>query len=65
MISDAGVGSGFFVMLSISNTSVASDLLFVIANEVPARDLITVTLEGSSETSIAALQLGSSYNTDL
>ena len=47
-----GVGSGFYVTPSISNASVATGLLFATANDVPNRDPLTVTLEGSNSDSL-------------
>jgi hypothetical protein len=53
-----GVNSGFFVLPSISNATVARALLFATGNDCPERDPITVTLEGSNATSNATLNQG-------
>jgi hypothetical protein len=56
-----GVGTGFYITPAISNVSVATALLFATANDTPDRDPFTVTLEGTNATTIAALNLGSSW----
>jgi hypothetical protein len=56
-----GVNTGFFVIPTVTNSSIASALHFSTANDFPERDPITVRLEGSNSTSITALQLGSSW----
>ena len=56
-----GVGTGFYVTPTISNTSVATSLLFATANDHPDRDPLTITLEGTNATSSGALNLGSSW----
>jgi hypothetical protein len=57
----AGINSGFFVISSIGFPTVAFGLLFATGNDAPTRDPITVTLEGSNETSIDMLQMASSW----
>jgi hypothetical protein len=57
----AGIDSGFIVIPSISNSTVACALRFVTANDVPGRDPITVTLEGSNATNMAVLNVSSSW----
>ena len=47
-----GVGSGFYVTPSVSNASVAIGLLFSTTNDLPNRDPLTVTLEGSNSDSL-------------
>ena len=56
-----GIGTGFIVTPSISSSTLARGLLFATANDVPNRDPLTVTLEGSNMVTIAALNLGSSW----
>ena len=56
-----GLNSGFYVSLLSSNASKAIALLFATANDVPDRDLIAVTLEGTNESSLTALYLSSSW----
>jgi hypothetical protein len=53
-----GVGTGFYVTPIISNSSIATSLLFATGNDVPNRDPITVTLEGSN---VDTLDDGSSW----
>ncbi len=60
-ISQPGVGSGFYVTPAISNSSVANGLCFATGNDMPNRDPITITLEGSNATGGVALTLGSSW----
>jgi hypothetical protein len=60
-VDDAGNNTGFFVVPSISHSTVARALLFATANDNPNRDPITVTLEGSQATDNATLQMGSSW----
>ena len=55
------MNSGFYVSPVSSTASIAISLLFATANDVPDRDPITVTLEGTNVTSTAALNLGSSW----
>ena len=59
--SQPGINTGFFVLPSISNTTVARALFFATANDRPERDPFTVTLEGSNTTDNATLYLGSSW----
>jgi hypothetical protein len=61
VLNNPGAGTGFYVTPSISTASLAIGLLFATANDWPNRDPITVTLEGTNATSIAALNLGSSW----
>ncbi|CAF1467043.1 unnamed protein product [Rotaria sordida] len=56
-----GINTGFYVSPVSSTASIAFGLLFATANDVPDRDPITVTLEGTNTTSLAALYLGSSW----
>ncbi|CAF3801206.1 unnamed protein product [Rotaria sordida] len=56
-----GINTGFYVSPVSSTASIAIGLLFGTANDVPDRDPITVTLEGTNVTSLAALYLGSSW----
>ncbi|CAF1371552.1 unnamed protein product, partial [Rotaria sordida] len=56
-----GINTGFYVSPVSSTASIAFGLLFATANDVPDRDPITVTLEGTNATSLAALYLGSSW----
>ncbi|CAF2695067.1 unnamed protein product [Rotaria sp. Silwood2] len=58
---NSGANTGFFVVPSISNASVAVAIRFATANDFPNRDPITVTLEGTNVTTIEALHLGSSW----
>lgn len=44
----SGVGTGFYVTPTISDSSIATSLLFATGNDAPNRDPITVTLEGSN-----------------
>ena len=60
-LSHPGAGTGFYVTPAISNATVAIALLFATANDFPDRDPISVTLEGTNETTTAALDLGSSW----
>ncbi|CAF5180628.1 unnamed protein product, partial [Rotaria sp. Silwood1] len=59
--SPGGINTGFYVTPAISNTSVVAGLLFATANDFSSRDPITVTLEGTNETSTAALDSGASW----
>ena len=59
--SSSGIDSGFYVIPTISSTSIARALLFATANDVPDRDPLTVTLEGSHVSSGSALDLGTSW----
>jgi hypothetical protein len=59
--SAGGIDTGFYVTPATSSISVAVGLLFATANDSPNRDPITVTLEGTNETSTAALNSGSSW----
>lgn len=56
-----GVNTGFYVTPTISSRSIARALLFATANDLPQRDPLTVTLEGTNATSVGALNLGSSW----
>lgn len=56
-----GVGTGFIVTPSRNIASVACGILFATANDAPERDPLTITLEGSGVTTIAALNSGSSW----
>jgi hypothetical protein len=56
-----GLNTGFYVSPVSSSASIAIVLLFATANDVPDRDPITVTLEGTNVTSSTALNLGSSW----
>ncbi len=60
-VNGPGIGTGFLVIPSISNSTIACGLLFATADDDPNRDPITVTLEGSNETLIEALNNGSSW----
>ncbi len=52
-----GVGTGFYITPSITD-SIVSSLRFTAANDSPARDPLTITLEGSNGGNLA---LGSSW----
>ncbi len=56
-----GVNTGFYVVPSTCNPTVARGLLFATGNDEPNRDPITVTLEGSNARDNASLQMGSSW----
>jgi hypothetical protein len=56
-----GVGTGFLVIPSISNRTVAHALHFATASNNSDRDPLTVTLEGSRATNLYALHLNSSW----
>lgn len=56
-----GANTGFFVIPSVSNASLAVAVRFATANDYPNRDPITITLEGSNESNTTALHLGSSW----
>ena len=56
-----GAGTGFYVIPTISNASVATAIRFATANDDPDRDPLTITLEGSNATIVADLNLGSSW----
>ncbi|CAF1522553.1 unnamed protein product, partial [Rotaria sordida] len=56
-----GINTGFYVTPTISNATVAIGLLFATSNDFPTRDPTMVTLEGTNETSIAALNSGASW----
>ena len=55
----AGVKTGFYTVLSVG-AAVVNSLQMQTANDFPARDPITCTLEGSNATG-AALSIGSSW----
>ena len=54
-----GVNTGFYVTPTISNATV------VTANDYPSRDPVTVTLEGTNTTTVAALQPRLKLDTDI
>ncbi|CAF3834140.1 unnamed protein product [Rotaria sordida] len=56
-----GINTGFYVTPTISNATVAIGLLFATSNDFPTRDPTMVTLEGTNETSTAALNSGASW----
>jgi hypothetical protein len=57
-----GINTGFYITPAVSNTSVACALRFATANDSPYRDPITVTFEGSNNSSsVGALNFGSSW----
>lgn len=61
VLNGPGVNTGFYVIPTISNATIATALLFATANDFPSRDPITVTLEGTNATTVAGLNLGSSW----
>jgi hypothetical protein len=61
VVNGPGIGTGFLVIPSISNSTLACGLLFATANDNPQRDPINVTLEGSNALTIEALNRGSSW----
>lgn len=61
VLNEPGVNTGFYVTPTISSATIASALRFATANDFPTRDPITVTLEGTNVTTVAALNLGSSW----
>lgn len=56
-----GANSGFYVTPAISNASIATALLFATANDLPSRDPITVTLEGTNAIGVGALDYGPNW----
>jgi hypothetical protein len=56
-----GLNTGFYVSPVFSTASIALALLFATANDVPDRDPITVTLEGTNVTNAVSFNLGSSW----
>lgn len=56
-----GKGTGFFIIPSISNATVARAVLFATANDHEERDPLIITLEGSNATTNTTLHLGSSW----
>ena len=56
----AGVGTGFYVKMAIG-ACVATSIRFATANDAPARDPITMTLEGSNVINASLLSKGSSW----
>jgi hypothetical protein len=61
LVDEPGIGTGFLVIPSVSNSTLACGLLFTTANDNSYRDPITVTLEGSNATSLTELHLDSSW----
>lgn len=57
---EAGVGTGFYVTMAVG-ACVVTGIQFATANDVPARDPITVTLEGSNIVNASLLSKGSSW----
>ena len=57
----SGLGTGFLVIPSLSNTTIARGLRFATANDSPERNPLTVTLEGSNGSNIIALNQGSNW----
>jgi hypothetical protein len=56
-----GIGTGFIVIPTVSNSTVACGLHFATAEDVPDRDPITVTLEGSNATTKEEFDIGSNW----
>ena len=61
VVHQPGVGTGFFVTPLISNATLAIGIHFGTADDYPNRDPITVTVEGSNETTNEKLHQGSSW----
>lgn len=61
VLNEPGINTGFYVIPTISNATIATALLFATANDFPSRDPITITLEGTNATTVAGLNLGSSW----
>ncbi len=60
-VNGPGIGTGFWVIPSISNSILACGLHFATANDNPEREPITVILEGSNASIVEALHIGSSW----
>ncbi len=56
-----GNGTGFFAISSLASAVVARGIQFATGNDVPARDPMTLTLEGSNVRNMTELLLGSSW----
>ena len=60
-VDNAGAGTGFLVIPSISNSTLACGLIFATGNDRSDRDPITVTLEGSNASAMESLHNGASW----
>ena len=56
-----GIDTGFIVLPAISDATVARAIIFATANDLAARDPLTVTLEGSTASDASSLSQGSSW----
>ncbi|CAF2093169.1 unnamed protein product [Rotaria magnacalcarata] len=56
-----GIGTGFYVVPKISNSSVAIALRFATSDHSPSNDPTEVTLEGTNEIETKGLNLGSNW----
>lgn len=60
-VNGPGVGTGYLIIPAISNLTIARAVLFAIANDVPERDPLTITLEESTTSNISLLYLAESW----
>ena len=56
-----GIDTGFIVLPAISNATVARAIIFATANDLAARDPLTVTLEGSTASDASLFSRNSSW----